>query len=240
MNAKILFFLFLFTIPSGAAQADDGECPPYVEPEITSTPYFEDAPYSHSLSFKDIAAMQNQYSAVNRYEISSDPSLITSGLTTHFLHLSSENTVLLTPTISGQLCLQISKVALKINLTTQGLFIASEIPVNSCSYNDVLEHELRHVALARKFLDETTPLVAPQVRAYLFQGGVTRTSMEYKDEALASINQAFQDFLSTSGADLFSVLAKQQKEQIDTPEEYARLGKVCKGELSQIIRRSDP
>jgi len=110
------------------------------------------------------------------------------------------------------------------------LYIGSEIPVDSCTYREVLAHELRHLkayqehlpkvevkvraALAKRF--GTTPLYAP--------GGQARRLLQRE------IDTQWMPYIK---AEMAQVELVQQR--IDSPQEYARLGKVCRGEVQSLI-----
>ncbi|MGZ8291198.1 MAG: hypothetical protein ACXW2U_19755 [Telluria sp.] len=115
------------------------------------------------------------------------------------------------------------------------IYIGSEFAPGSCAYKEVLAHEMRHLdaylahlpkveatvrkALAQRF--DSRPLYAPagQARALLAKE-IDTGWMPYikKELARAEVLQA----------------------AIDTPQEYARLSKVCKGEVQSLMRKAQP
>jgi len=110
------------------------------------------------------------------------------------------------------------------------IYIGSEIPAGSCAYREVLAHELRHLrayqehlpkveakvrtALARRFGNR--PLYAPGGQARrLLQREIDTQSMPYIKAEMAQVEIV--------------------QARIDSPQEYARLGKVCRGEVQSLL-----
>ena len=111
------------------------------------------------------------------------------------------------------------------------VYVGREFPPHTCSYREILAHELRHhdiylnylpqaeklisAALARRF--EGKPLYAPR--------GQARSLLQRE------IDSGWMPFIKNE-------MAKVERLQaaIDTPQEYARLGKVCAGEVQSLIR----
>lgn len=111
------------------------------------------------------------------------------------------------------------------------VFIGREFAPGTCAYKHILAHEMRHLktyldhlprvehtvrgALARRF--GTVPLYAPIGQAQgLLEREIDRSWMPYMKRELGAV-EALQA-------------------AIDTPQEYARLSKVCKGEVQSLIR----
>lgn len=111
------------------------------------------------------------------------------------------------------------------------VYVSREFRPGSCAYQEVLAHEMRHLntyldylpkaearvrlALQRRFQDK--PLYARIGRAQgLLQREIDRGWMPYIKSEMAKV-EALQA-------------------AIDSPQEYARLGKVCGGEVQSLLR----
>jgi hypothetical protein len=111
------------------------------------------------------------------------------------------------------------------------VYVSREFAPGSCAYEEVLAHEMRHLnayldylpkaesrvrlALERRFEDK--PLYARIGQAQsLLQREIDRGWMPYIKSEMAKV-EALQA-------------------AIDSPQEYARLGKVCGGEVQSLIR----
>lgn len=131
--------------------------------------------------------------------------------------------------VSGYECVA-PHIQVDVNYLPIIVYIGSELPPDSCAYREVLAHELRHVrayqehlpkvealvraALARRFGDK--PLYAP--------GGQARALLQRE------IDTQWMPYIK---AEMAQVELVQQR--IDSPVEYARLGKVCRGEVQSLI-----
>ncbi len=110
------------------------------------------------------------------------------------------------------------------------IYAGREFAPGSCAYQEILAHEMRHLntcldhlpkveargraALTRRFGDK--PLYAPQGQAkLLLEGEIGGTWMPYIRKEMARVEQL--------------------QAAIDAPKEYARLSKVCKGEVQSLI-----
>ena len=115
------------------------------------------------------------------------------------------------------------------------IYIGREFVPGGCAYGVILKHELRHLqaymdhlpkvetlvrgALAKRF--EARPLYAP--------AGTARSALEHE------IDSGWLPYIK---AEMGKV--EVQQAAIDSPQEYARLGKSCNGEIQNTIapRRS--
>ena len=132
---------------------------------------------------------------------------------------------------SGYECVA-PKIIVKLSYVPIIIYIGSEFAPSTCAYEEILAHEMRHLkvylahlpkvkatvraALDRRFL--ATPLYAPagQAKALL------------KDE----LDRQWMPFIKAA-AEKSEVL----QAAIDSPQEYARLSKVCKGEVQSLLIR---
>ena len=123
------------------------------------------------------------------------------------------------------------RLEVKLHYLPIVVYVGREFVPGSCAYREILAHELRHrdiyldflpraervvgEALARRF--EGKPLYAPRGQA--------------RDLLQREIDSGWMPFIKRE-------LGKVERLQasIDTPQEYARLGKVCAGEVQSLIR----
>jgi len=121
-------------------------------------------------------------------------------------------------------------IRVTLSASPQRVSIAKEVPLNSCGYKHVLNHEVEHVrinqsgvqTLAKYLQEELTKRYGNQV----FYGDV------------ASLQQAFkrdvQGWLPIIQREFTARLAHAHA-QLDTPQEYARSRTVCDGELARLL-----
>lgn len=110
------------------------------------------------------------------------------------------------------------------------IYIGSEFAPGSCGYREILAHEMRHLAAYVDYL----PTVERRVRERLARRFDGRPVMAPRGQALRRVRQeldrTWMPFLKHAMAQ-----AKARQAGIDSPEEYARLGKVCRGEVQSLI-----
>lgn len=137
---------------------------------------------------------------------------------------------LLVDPASGYECIA-PQIEIKLYYPPIVVYISREFRPGSCAYEEVLAHEMRHLnayldylpraearvrlALERRFEDK--PLYARIGQAQsLLQREIDRGWMPYIRSEMAKV-EALQA-------------------AIDSPQEYARLGKVCGGEVQSLLR----
>jgi hypothetical protein len=130
---------------------------------------------------------------------------------------------------SGYECIA-PRVELALNYSPVLIYVSNEFAPGSCGYQVILEHEQRHLqaymdnlvrvekvvrdALNKRF--DAKPLYAPS--------GTAMSALEHE------ISSKWFPFIR----DEFDK-GKDKQALIDTPEEYARMGKVCNGEVAATI-----
>ncbi|MYM40860.1 hypothetical protein [Duganella qianjiadongensis] len=130
---------------------------------------------------------------------------------------------------SGYECIA-PRVDLTLNYSPVLIYVSNEFAPGSCGYQVILEHEQRHLqaymenlarvekvvrdALNKRF--DAKPLYAPS--------GTAMSALEHE------INTVWFPFIR----DEFDK-GRDKQAQIDTAEEYARMGKVCNGEIAATI-----
>ena len=133
--------------------------------------------------------------------------------------------------VSGYECVA-PRVEIKLNYSPVLIYVGNEFTPGSCAYKTILEHEQRHLkaymdnltrvekvvrdALNRRF--EGKPLYAP--------AGTAQSALQHE------INSVWMRFIN----DEFDK-GKVEQAKIDTPQEYARLGASCNGEIRDIVNR---
>jgi hypothetical protein len=133
--------------------------------------------------------------------------------------------------VSGYECIA-PKVDVALNYSPVLIYVGNEFVPGSCAYKEILEHEQRHLhaymdnlvrvekvvtdALNKRFAGQ--PMYAPS--------GTAMSALEHE------INGTWFPFIR----DEFEK-GKIEQAKIDSPDEYARLGKACNGEIADIIAR---
>jgi hypothetical protein len=220
-------------ITGGAIAAADAQA-------ATRTPFQIRCEDTISKTVSVLSSTQNGYTINNQLPYraltakagSIDGKMQTLGLTvTQGIYRASVGGPILQDPASGYECIA-PKLDVKLNYSPVLIYVGNEFAPGTCAYNEILAHEQRHLkaymenlarveqvvraALNRRF--EGKPLYAPS--------GTAMSALEHE------VNGTWLPFIR----DEFDK-GKVKQAQIDAPEEYARLGKACNGEIAEIMQR---
>ena len=110
------------------------------------------------------------------------------------------------------------------------IYVGREFAPGSCAYGEILAHEMRHL---KTYLDHL-PKVEAVVRAALAKRFENKPLYAPAGQAQALLEQEIDGgWMPYIKAEMGKV--ELQQATIDSPDEYARLSKVCKGEVQSII-----
>ncbi len=132
---------------------------------------------------------------------------------------------------SGYECIA-PKVDIKLNYSPVLIYVANEFAPGSCGYRTVLEHELRHMRLYMENLMRVESVVREALnkrfegKPFYAPSGTAMSALEHE------MHGTWFPFIREE----FDKVRSKQAE-IDTPEEYARVGKECDGEIEAILQR---
>ena len=203
------------------------ECPEYEEPAVIITKKKLPVRIDHTKSALELVALSDD-------EMRSNEELIPAGVTTFEVKWSNSS-IINTWTENDETCAQISRYELGMRISELTIYIASEVPVDSCAYREVIEHENKHVDVAYKMLDDILPVTEGYIRDFLAYQGVIKG--QTKEEVSRKLQVGIGDY-SRGLKESFIGVSKKLQMQIDSDEEYERLSKVCNGEISKIINKA--
>lgn len=136
---------------------------------------------------------------------------------------------------SGQVCGRLSKVDIEIFLDETAIYIAREIPANSCVYREVLAHENRHVTVDYALLQEWKGRIQREIKQGTerigYVNGVTASGVA--DEIKRQLQPVFERSVN---AMLVERITRQG--WVDTPQEYERVSRACNGESQKYVRQA--
>lgn len=111
------------------------------------------------------------------------------------------------------------------------VYVSREFPPGSCAYEEVLAHEMRHLNTYLDYL----PKAEARVRAALAQRFEDKPLYARTGQAQGllqrEIDRGWMPYIKNEMAKVEALQAA-----IDSPQEYARLGKVCGGEVQSLLR----
>ena len=137
---------------------------------------------------------------------------------------------LLTDPASGYECIA-PHIEIRLYYPPIVVYISREFRPGSCAYEEVLAHEMRHLNVYLDYL----PRAEARVRAALaqrFEGKPLYARIGQAQNLLQrEVDRGWMPYIKSEMAKVEALQAA-----IDSPQEYARLGKVCGGEVQSLIR----
>lgn len=124
------------------------------------------------------------------------------------------------------------QITLTLGFKPMTVYVGKEFPIGSCAYQEILDHEMRHVKAYQEHVAKIEEALQADLNRRFATGSVwrgapgtsnTRVSKELDERWLPYINRELQ-----------KVDAAQAL--IDAPEEYARLSHACNGEVKKLMK----
>jgi hypothetical protein len=142
--------------------------------------------------------------------------------------ISVEGAIVASPDTPEE-CL-LPRIAVSLSYPTIVIYVGSEFAPGSCAYREILAHEMRHLKAYVDFL----PKVESRVGATLGRRFDGRPVYAARGQSLgrvrAELDERWMPFIKREMAQ-----AKALQAAIDSTGEYARLSKVCQGEVQSLI-----
>jgi hypothetical protein len=122
------------------------------------------------------------------------------------------------------------RVAVTLTYEPIVVYIGREFAPGTCAYRELLAHEMRHL---KSYLD-ALPKVEERVREKLAPRVQGKAVMARAGQARGVLQREIDGaWLPVIRAEMQGV--ESQQAAIDSPQEYARLSKVCQGEVQSLI-----
>jgi hypothetical protein len=122
------------------------------------------------------------------------------------------------------------RVAVTLTYEPIVVYIGREFAPGTCAYRELLAHEMRHL---KAYLD-ALPKVEQTVRAKLAPRLEGRAVVARSGQARPMLQREIDGaWLPLIRAEMHGIERRQAA--IDSPQEYARLSKVCQGEVQSLI-----
>lgn len=124
------------------------------------------------------------------------------------------------------------QITLTLGFERMTVYVGKEFPPGSCAYKEILEHEMRHVKTYQAHLAKVEKEVYADIVGRFATGGPWRGQVGASQARIA--HELDERWLPYVARELQKVDAAQAL--IDTPEEYARLGETCGGEVKRRMK----
>lgn len=129
-------------------------------------------------------------------------------------------------------CAHLRSVNVEFRFSDSTIFVANDLPRDSCIYREVLAHEHKHVNVDTQLINEWRWRLQQEVERAVMNVGTVRANSA--DDAVAQLGARLEPHLKAS-AD--AMLAERSRRQalVDTPEEYRRVSHSCNGEVRKYV-----
>jgi hypothetical protein len=210
-----------------------GSCDMAAPPQVTLAPVFGAPVIDVSLGLAALQGLARRSASLHR-ELG-----LLLGLTTTQLVGSFEDTVEYgeaVPSIPGRtFCGVTREVHLRLGFEDVVVHIAHEVTGDRCLYDQVYQHENRHVEVDRALLAEAAPRVAVAIGAAATAIGVVYGASP--DAVSREVRQRVQGAFDAAFGALEQEMHRRQG-LVDQPEEYRRLGQACGGAGARLVAAS--
>lgn len=135
---------------------------------------------------------------------------------------------------SGRACARPERVSIRLRHAEHSVRVARELPRGGCLFRETEAHERRHVSVNRATLRRTAAEVEAAARNWAASAlgrGATEQS------ALASLQEGLRRAIAPA-MDAMQAARDAAHREIDRPEEYQRLGRVCPDEQRALGERA--
>lgn len=222
MRLLFALLLLLLSLPASARTPFQARCEDTIAKSISVT-----------------SARQSGYRVDNSYSLhglsrmkgSAAPGTYVLGLT----RTESQVTVrvegrVLQDTASGYECVA-PRLTVQLTYLPVIIYVGREFAPGTCAYREILAHEMRHLDAYMDFLPRAEKVVSSAL-ARRFEGKPLYALRGQAHDLLQrEVDSGWMPYIKREMAKVEVLQAA-----IDTPREYARLGKVCAGEVQSLIR----
>jgi hypothetical protein len=135
----------------------------------------------------------------------------------------------LTNWFSGQECMA-PRITVNLYYIPIVIYISREFSPGSCVYDEILAHEMRHLNAYLEHLPKVEATVRKSLTNRFDSKPLFARSGQLRVALQREINDGWLPYIKRE-----LVTVEKQQDQIDTPQEYARLSRVCAGEVQSLI-----
>lgn len=124
------------------------------------------------------------------------------------------------------------QLALTLGFSPMTVYVAKEFPAGSCAYQEIYQHELRHVKAYQAHLASIEKDLADTLnRRFATDGPWHGPAGETSARLQRELDERWLPYVQREIA-----RGNDAQALIDTPEEYARVANACDGEIGKRIR----
>jgi hypothetical protein len=215
------------TIPPVSQAEADRECDSWPDVPVNITPRFDDPQYEYTIDIRTLQALSGDVT----HTVHGSHGELALGLTRYEPILEFSVSVKGVQMSNGLACAHVDKVDVTIGYRNVTVYVPHEVAEGSCGFQQVMTHEQKHIAVNRAILAEYQPILEKKLKDYLRLNGVFKEeNPEYAENLL---HQHLQSILSDISSQI-SLENQRRQRDVDNPQEYAKVGGSCQGELRTI------
>lgn len=200
-----------------ATHAEAGSCPAASHAaSLTVTALLPPPPEDHTTSYHDLSK-ENLLRKLG-------PEQDAMGVSSSRLGYDQQPDFKLIPH-GGHNCFYLTSLKLQFGYVRRLVQIAREVPKGSCMYNEIREHEYKHVAVDNAIVTDNLPMVTSSLQRFVASYG----PIEAADSAAAAaqLETALKSAMKPTISHLYD-LTEAAQEKVDTDAEYARVDDACR------------
>ena len=203
-------------------------------PTSEVTVSFRDKPVKedHKESIRSLTALARKYNAAH----SGDHRVL--GLTTSELSWEIGSEFKSLPLGNPDIHCARPNINIEVEVNYHVVHIAKELPLESCEYNFVHDHEYDHVKINRDNMQRYIKEIVADFKNHFPNKILYGPSEKLNSEMQKAMSNEWLPFIKEVTAKMEAEGMKRHN-NIDTPEEYAKGNTVCSGKISTIIRASE-
>ena len=195
---------------------------------VKVTPVFDEPQYDFNTDISGIRDVLND----TQHSIQENHDTLPLGVTHYEPVLEFRLPVQIITFPDGISCAHVERADVTIGYRNVTVYIAREVPQNTCGFEEIMAHEQKHIAVNRQILQEYMPIIEGRLKDYLRLNGVFRE--QNLDYAVSLLREKLQEILNGLGQQMTDENRARQH-QVDSPAEYRRLTVSCNGQLAGVV-----
>lgn len=214
------------------AAAQQRQCPAFPPTKVVVTPVYDRLKRDFRHSFYDLRAMAEAHAVKGPDGDTHNPVGLSVGELSMSVGIDKTSR---TFTDTGWTCAAPAQITVEFGFRNNTVYVADELPRGTCIFDEVLNHEMKHVATDRGILDDYTPQVERYFRSSVESLGISQ------DASPATAFQSIDSYFSGITDDLTAAIGRERDRRqalVDTSEEYDRVNRSCNGQLAQLLAKA--
>jgi len=134
----------------------------------------------------------------------------------------------------GLVCAAPRLITMRIGYVDRSVLIAKEATADSCLYEEILEHELRHARIYDQVVDTFVPILTEQIKTWVTQNRlhaaptVATAKTRLRQQIAVRVNAVIKDLKEENN---------RLQAEVDSPQELDRLRAACDGRGARLVKQ---